>query len=401
MTKAIDNGGSNVWYARFRVNGKNKKPSTLVPIYPDVLPKGCTKEAWKKKSKAIADQIAEQLEIYYNGGRVDMAKVISLIGEVKARKLFPYGNSVCPSVESYLRDWMLKRANMRRLTGKSIQQADNRDNVAVDLFLKFLGERKSMGIDMVKREDVQEFIAVQIERVSSGTVRNYRNSLSVAFGEAVKNELLSKNVFSGVEIPKCDDVNEKDAFTLEQIKLMLDNFPEDWADMVRVCLYTGGQRLGDIATLKWEQIDLDTEYIRMTTQKTKRAMGKPIIEPLKKVFVRRIACRVSGYVFPVQASRFFQAGGKSNKLSIEFGNLLKKIGLRDMNSNKAKGDRRVVNSLSFHSLRATAVTVLRNAGVPADLCRHIVGHDSEEIERIYFRPADSTVAEAMKHIDIE
>ena len=32
----------------------------------------------------------------------------------------------------------------------------------------------------------------------------------------------------------------------------------------------------------------------------------------------------------------------------------------------------------------------------AALCQVIVGHDSEEIERIYFRPDSEAIAEAMK-----
>lgn len=36
--------------------------------------------------------------------------------------------------------------------------------------------------------------------------------------------------------------------------------------------------------------------------------------------------------------------------------------------------------------------------MPFDLCRTIVGNDSEEIERVYFRPDTATVIEAIKHL---
>lgn len=62
--------------------------------------------------------------------------------------------------------------------------------------------------------------------------------------------------------------------------------------------------------------------------------------------------------------------------------------------------RRQLSTLSFHSLRVTAVTALRLAGVPADLCRVIVGHGSEIIERIYFRPDDEVIAEAMEKLTL-
>ena len=95
-----------------------------------------------------------------------------------------------------------------------------------------------------------------------------------------------------------------------------------------------------------------------------------------------------------------QGGGKSSKLSLEFTGLLKKHGIISAGERKGKGDKRVLSEKSFHSLRATAVTILRLAGVPADLCRFIVGHDSEEIERVYFRPDSAAIAEAMKHLSL-
>lgn len=69
---------------------------------------------------------------------------------------------------------------------------------------------------------------------------------------------------------------------MDEVKTILNQFPGEWPDMVHVCLYTGGQRLGDIATMKWEQINMDGGLISMRTEKTRRRMNKPLIAPLKK-----------------------------------------------------------------------------------------------------------------------
>lgn len=50
----------------------------------------------------------------------------------------------------------------------------------------------------------------------------------------------------------------------------------EWRSMVKTCLYTGGQRLGDVATLRWSQVDEKRGVIRMTTQKK----GKPLMIPI-------------------------------------------------------------------------------------------------------------------------
>lgn len=139
----------------------------------------------------------------------------------------------------------------------------------------------------------------------------------------------------------------------------------------------------------------------MTTQKTKRHMNKPIITPLKEVLERRLACRMSDYVFPVAAMRHAQADNTTGKLSIDFTTLLKQFGFIEATTNVLPGNRRKVSSLSFHSLRATTVTALRLAGVPADLCRVIVGHRSELIERVYFRPDEKDIAKAMEKLTLE
>ena len=43
------------------------------------------------------------------------------------------------------------------------------------------------------------------------------------------------------------------------------------------------------------------------------------------------------------------------------------------------------STLSFHSLRATAVTMLHDAGIPAATVEEWVGHDSAEVHRAYIK----------------
>ncbi len=59
---------------------------------------------------------------------------------------------------------------------------------------------------------------------------------------------------------------------------------------------------------------------------------------------------------------------------------------------KGRGGRHNNQGLSYHSLRATATTLLHEAGVPAAVAQELIGHDSEEIHRHYVKVGD----EAMK-----
>ncbi|WP_297406294.1 tyrosine-type recombinase/integrase [uncultured Akkermansia sp.] len=376
----------NKYFAAFRLAGKQVRLATGVDVYP----KGYTGKNPPREQRARAELIAEELEKAARGEKVDGEKVKALAGERKGREMLK-GKHYVPGVSEYLATWLSGR------NGKQVEK----DRVAVRLFLEFLGDAKDMPLDMVTRVHVRRFMEKQLERVTAGTVRFYLALLKAAFNQAITAGLLAANPFSGVRAEKArrGDKQERKAFTLEEVRRLLDVLPGEWPDMVRVCLYTGGQRLGDIARLKWEQIDLGGGLIAMTTQKTGRRMNKPVIAPLKAVLGRLPSRGVSEYLFPVAAVKHAAAGGMVSKLSNEFRGLLLEHGFIAADDVPRKGDRRKLAELSFHSLRATAVTVLRNAGVAADLCRFIVGHDSEEIERVYFRPDGEAVKAAMEPLE--
>ena len=380
----------NSWVALFNVAGKQIRKTTKIPVVPSVIPAGKSKMAVMRENEAKARLIAEELEKAANGERVDAEKVKAIIGEREGKKLLR-GNQYMQGVKEYLEEWLKIR---QKGTIKN-------DRVAVRQFLSFLGDSQNMPLDMVTPEHARRFMEKELERVSSGTVKNLTNCLRAAFNRAIDGKLIVSNPFHRIIPGKQDktDKHERRAFTMEEAKRLTEVLPGEWPDMVRVCLYTGGQRIGDIARLKWDQVNLEGGLIAMTTEKTKRRMNKPIIQPLKEVLTRRYEGRANEYVFPLAAMKHAQADNTSSKLSTEFTTLLKKHGfIENLNNAPLHGDRRKLPDLSFHSLRATAVTALRLAGVPADLCRFIVGHDSEEIERVYFRPDSEAIVEAMKHL---
>lgn len=382
---------SNKWVAVFKtLDGREVRKTTRIDVIPKVVPPGGNKRALISQNEARARLIAEELENGYKTGFVDSNRIKAIAGgDIPA---FTPGRKVV-SVGAYLEEWLQSRA------GKI--QAYERDGKAIKQFILFLGNDGGQSINSINKNVVRQFAEKEMERVSSGTVSRYLESLSCAFNQAVEKELITSNPFKGARLDKKKnqaDKQERGAFTIEEVRRLVEILPGEWPDMVRVCLYTGGQRLGDIATLKWEQVNLEGGLISMTSQKTKRRMNKPIIRPLKEILEEREKYSINEFVFPLAAMKHAQGGGKSSKLSLEFTGLLKKHGIISAGGMKAEGDKRVLSEKSFHSLRATAVTILRLAGVPADLCRFIVGHDSEEIERVYFRPDSQDVVHAMEEI---
>jgi len=77
-------------------------------------------------------------------------------------------------------------------------------------------------------------------------------------------------------------------------------------------------------------------------------------------------------------SRRYQRSAGS--LSVEFTALLRMLGIaEDKKLTETDGRRRRVSNTTFHGLRRFAVMDTRKAGIAADLCRQLLGHDSESI----------------------
>lgn len=381
----------NKWVAVYKdASGKEVRKTTKIDIVPTTIPQGTSKKAAMAKNEARARIVAEELETAAKSGRLDAARLEAVVGVKIAAEL----TSGATSTRAYLSRYLAKYATSERRR--------HREGRGIASFVDFLGpQRQDTPLSAITPETVREWIFKEVERVSASTVKRYATSLSAAFNTALDQGLIPKNPFRGYRKligSTMEPSQERDAFTPDEINYMIANFPSEWPDMIRTCLYTGGQRLGDIATLTWAQVNTEGGIISMTTQKTKRRMNKPLIAPLRDLLNRRYSTRINQYVFPLAAMRFAQAGNTSSKLSLEFHSLLLSHALIQPQTVQTKGDRRILSNKSFHSLRASAVTMLRLAGVPADICRIIVGHDSEEIERVYFRPLEADITRAMSAI---
>lgn len=143
-------------------------------------------------------------------------------------------------------------------------------------------------------------------------------------------------------------------------------------------VYTG-QRLGDIARLRWENIDLETDTLAFTTRKTHRRQILPIAPPLRKWLGthRHPKAPSNGSLFPALLAKVGKAG-RVGPLSNQFYGLMASVGLVAPRSHQRKADglgrdgRRDRNNLSFHSLRHTATSLMKNAGVSPAIVQEFV-----------------------------
>ena len=124
----------------------------------------------------------------------------------------------------------------------------------------------------------------------------------------------------------------------------------------------------------------------MATQKTDRRVILPIAKPVMAFLENLVATDKPDS--PLFSSAFDlcrrnRIGGLSN----QFYSILVAAGLAKPRDHKSKGkgrsSTRQQNSLSFHCLRHTATSLLKNAGVSDVVARDIIGHESEAVSRHY------------------
>ena len=155
--------------------------------------------------------------------------------------------------------------------------------------------------------------------------------------------------------------------------------------------------------LRWENVDLVRAEIALTTRKTNRRILIPIAAPLLDYLLKIPASDdPKAFVFPRAAARLVRCreehgGGLSN----QFHDILASAGLVQRRSHQKAKDgrgraaRRRSSEVSFHSLRHTATSLLKNAGVPQSVVMDIIGHESRAVSQVYTHVGEAEKRQAM------
>ncbi len=378
-----------MWYATWKnQNGITEKKSTKVPI------KGKAGVS-AKQSKAYAQQVADSMERLAKGQTTYATAADALRSVAQASGM----GGKMPTVREYLIDFQ----------GQAGAKTESNRRRAFKAFLEWMDKRADMRLDMLTKADMLAYLRHALTLVSVGTVGLFRTNLSAAFNKAVDDELLVRSPMPvNLNLAKlAREVNpelgrdkiKRLPFTAEELRILVTQFPAPWRDMSLVAVMTGGQRLGDVCSLRWDFIDFASDCLSFTTGKTDKDMDIPLHPTLRErlLTIRAEQGGQEEYVFPHMAQRYMRGDAS---ISTEFTSLLKAWGIVKVDTEKTalKGKRKNVSPKSFHSFRHSVVSVLRSdKRITQDLSRAIVGHDSEEIERAYYTASQ---ADKMRGLDV-
>ena len=263
------------------------------------------------------------------------------------------------SVKAFSKTWL--EAKQVEVEPTSFQRYKG----VIERFLGFLNGKAEKDIACVTALDVTRFRDSQAKELSFSSAQLALKVLRALFQTALKRGVVSQNVAALVDKLKMRGESKRRPFTLAELKRILKAARStEWEGLILFGIYTG-QRLGDLARLTWRAIDLEKLQFSIVTRKT----GQRIIIP--------IACSLADYLealpssddpnAPLFPKSFRKAQKHTGTLSNDFYDLLLSVGLVEARANvstgKGRNTSRPVSALSFHSLRHTATTFLKAAGV--------------------------------------
>jgi integrase len=269
----------------------------------------------------------------------------------------------------------------------------------IERFIDFIGAKGNRDLSTLQAVDITRFRDREVKELSRATANLSLKVLRVCFGEAVRQGLLAVNPAVRVPVLKTRDKSARRAFSLSEIQRILKACSDDaeWRGLVLFGLYLG-QRLGDLAKLTWRAVNLESGEIAFTARKTGRRIVLPLIQPLSDYLSTLPASDDSNaFIFPRAAS-----ATRTGTLSNQFRDILVAAGLVEPRGHAATGkghsQARETSELSFHSLRHSAVTMLKASGLSDVFAREIVGHESAAVSRHYTHLSTDDLRNAMQRV---
>jgi integrase len=378
MASIREREGSKFWFACITLpNGRRVQRST--------------KETDRKKAQLIADKWEAATR-----GRVTARQTQKVIADLYRDITGQHLDF--PTVREYFNSWVARKKPETAPSTYTFYHAK------AQRFLDWLGNRADQQIALITREDILAFRAAELERVAPRSVNHAIKFLRMVFKTAKEDgKFHEENPAAGVKAAKLRDGNRRRGFTIPEIRRVLKIADDEWRSLIFFGLYTG-QRLGDLARLTWQNVDLDRDEIRFASRKTGRTMIIPIAPPLRAQIDKLPAGDDPHQPLLPRAFASVEKSGAVKTLSRQFYELLADTGLttpkvhRQSETAPGRDGPRELSPISFHSLRHTATSLMKNAGINASVVMDIIGHESEAISAHYTHIDEDTKRAALNSL---
>lgn len=372
----------NYYYAKFRVNGKQKMLATKVPV--------------KGNNKRKAERVLKELIAKYEGLNLENENVL---------------------FTAFLDKWLQSvKPILKPATWESYDKTVNGK-------IKPYFEQKNYRFREMKPEIFTEyFVYLATEGKSNGkgglsykTVKNIRGVLSSAYEYAIENSYIKDNPVLKSRMPSFAHSIKSDVpeYSAEQVRKLLLFAKENDSHIyifLLLALYTG-LRKGELLALTWDDVDYDKKLLRVNKSRTgsRKDITTQITTPKTESSNRKIplndtvleALKAEKKRQDEHAKILGKGYDKSSSFIIR--TVLGKpyVNLSAIN--------RVVNRLTekaglphctIHGFRHSVASILDDNGVPIQDISVLLGHESvQTTERIYINRRKTAKAETIETLD--
>lgn len=263
------------------------------------------------------------------------------------------------------------------------------------LVIEYMASRKYQNLAKSSREDYRRFLDrfvghfgdLSAREINTQGLVRYRDKIAdktprtadmtVAAVRAVwkfglQRGLVDHNVAIGIErAHETKDVDHREPWSMPEFEIVLAH--KDTGGNLRLALLLGlytGQRLSDVAKMKWS--DIDGDMIAVVQNKTKAKLRIPMHDRLRIAIndARKTATAITILTTettgqPIQPKYLSRATTKAAH---------------------AAG----LTNRTFHGLRKSAAIALYQAGVDNEAIMAVTGHETETMLRLYLKGADQT-----------
>ncbi len=294
------------------------------------LPDGTrTKRSTKKTSRTEAQKIADKFEeAARNMATESQARqVLSDIYEiVRGRGL------KSATIEDFLLRWAAARKNeVSTVTAAKYLRT-------VRQFIKHLGDKAKQDLSHLDADDVASYRDSIAATRSTGTANLALKIVRIALGQGKRDGLILSNPADQIKILKEQgQETERRPFTLEELGRLLDVADTEMKGLIMFGLYTG-QRLGDLARLTWQNLDLQEEELYFVTGKTRRRQRIPLAKPLLKYIESLPAGNTPDAPMFPRAFQVVTTQQRTGTLSNQFHSTLVAAGLAEKRTHEGTGN---------------------------------------------------------------
>ncbi len=241
--------------------------------------------------------------------------------------------------------------------------------------LGFFGEAKAMEI---RTDHIKLYVAHrQAEDISNAEINRELAALKRAYNLGIEAE----NIVRKPHIPMLKENNIRRGFFEHGDFISVRKALPDYLKPVITFGFITGWRKSEILSLRWNQVDLQGQTIRIDPGITKGGEGRTIFldgelrETIQiQAEARRLDCP---YVF-------HRSGRPIKDFRGSWESALKATGLKGM---------------LFHDLRRSAVRNMIRAGVPQSVAKRISGHKTDEVFHRYDIVSDEDLREASRKVE--